>query len=667
MRFIKISLYLFIFSATSLLAQNYNYKIPEQKVDTFSGYDTAHKQLADSVEAKVKYNDRIKEVVLIGSKCTSKNIFSKDDYDSLKNIIVPDKLDTVIAADKNNSNIKALALTYLGCHSKKDQGADRILYDTASNSKINDTIRVGAIRGLELSSTPDSTNNLIRINDTINKHFSFTRGNIDTIDSLTGNSRIEAESIISLGNKAYNGQREQTAHAYLTTVMKADSRVAHRVSRWNAAIVLGQNGDPAAGQYLANIATGSDYGGNKAGELKLRQDAYSLIAQKYRYLITNDMDKNGNTVEKVNGKPYLVENLKKELAINTGTESAMYFVASWFAFDGALGLLAEWGPVVKVLQKLKGSFTSVEDAAALARTDSKAGKVISRTEDGLATPVTTTKKIAQAAGTGTKPLNTVEYNSWVNGMNAKQLTTLDNTVAKYGVKLDDGLKQSLLDAHQAGGISGADKVTKLREFSNLKTYLMDSKGLSEADAKQFILDLADKDVMVLGTPPSEVAGNGAAGTPAGTGGTKSAEDLMKSYENPYKSWDESQSVPLMRTTGDIKKIHIDPAGYDKKTMSDLVKKDQSVKEFFDWDKDVTHYVETHKTDIVELQNTRNGLDKRVEDLEATINQIESLKYNNTMFDRSSYEAYITSLRKQLEASTANSKKVLDGAIKQLQQ
>ena len=663
MSFIKTSICLFFFSATSLFAQN-NFKDmiqrPDTKVDTFRGVDTLQKQRADSIALQAKYNERIKEVILRGSRCTSKNILSKNDYDSLKNIIIPDKLDTIQAADKNNSNIKALALTYFGCHSKKDQNVDRVLYDTASNTKINDTIRVGAVRGLEISSTPTSTSNLIKLNDTINKHFSFGRGNIDAIDSLTGESRIEAESLVSLGNKAYTGKREQSAHAYLTTVMKADSRTAHRVSRWNAALVLGENADPSAGSYLANIATGSDYGKNTESELSIRQDAAKIIEKNYSYLIKEEMDKNGSVVKKINGRPYYTEKLKKEIESMDKMQSAIVFVALWVASDGALSLLAEWGPVVRVLESLQKSFTTVEEAAALAKTESTLGRVIGETEEGLGTSLTTAKRItSQAVGSGRAPLlNTTEYNSWVNGMNAKQLTTIDNTVSRYGVTLDDGLKQSLLDAHKAGGLSGADKVTKLREFSNLKKYLMENKGLSEADAKQFILDLADKDVMVLGTPPTETT----VATGAGAGEKKSAEELMKSYESPFISWDESKSVPLMKTTNAVRKVQINTANYNKELMKNLVKNDQSVEEFFNWNNDINHYVETNRTNLVELQNTRNGLDKRVEDLSSTIDQLEKLKYDNSMFDRSSYEAYIASLRKQLETSTANSKKALDTAI-----
>jgi len=141
-----------------------------------------------------------------------------------------------------------------------------------------------------------------------------------------------------------------------------------------------------------------------------------------------------------------------------------------------------------------------------------------RSSEGAATSdvikINPTTKALVTDNTGKTILTTTpsgaEAGSWTE-KNFSALTSDQKVVLKAalkeatasGVKLDDGLAKAIIDAHKAGGkisatgLEGTQKITKLREISNLKNYLI-KDGMSEADAKAFVLKLADKDVKILG-------------------------------------------------------------------------------------------------------------------------------------------------------------------------
>ncbi|MEI6093307.1 MAG: hypothetical protein WCQ47_06455 [bacterium] len=617
------------------------YQVPEMKRDTFSQYDTNRKNLADSIDYKMKKNERLKKeelevqktpnkvaltgefdqnrlkaIFYIGSKCTDKNFIDKNDADTLRKV-------SSIADDKRLGE-KALALTYLGCYSKQDMSITRFLYDTASNNKNKDEARVAAVRGLELSESFDSTNYLIKLNQIINKSFSFN--DVNTVDLLSSDARVEAESLLSIGNKAFTGKKEQSARQYLVDTMKAsNSRAAgsssiHRLSKWYATIILGQNGDPLAGEYLANIATSSDYLKNTEGELALRQDARSIVYEKYLYLVRDEMNKNGSVIRTINGRPDLLAIVKANYENDKTTTEGMIFIASWFILDlGYVRYLAEWGPVAKALSKLKRLY-SVERTSTQAVELGRASELLSGAKN-------------------------FKYEKWIKGLDKTQTQALNNTLSKYGLKMDEGLQDALVDAHLAGGniptsgLTGAQKVEKLREFSNLKTYLIQNRGLTEAEAKDFIYTLADEKLKILGS----------------FGETELIEDLAG---QAYGS------------TKEFKALELYPDAYQAEAVKELLTYDKAIKEFLDktgrlddflkssdfttmTDPQKIHYITTKRFDIARKVSDANFHVSRAE----TIGGVQYYR----LFDARNFRQYTNSLTQQISASEGGALKLLDEA------
>lgn len=621
-----------LFFSVSLFAQNpLLIKNQEAIRDTFSPYDTNRKNLTDLYDYKMQKaermkkeeaeiqkdsikialngefeQNRIKAVFYIGSKCTDKNLIDKQDANTLRKVIN--------TADDKRITEKSLALTYLGCYSNQDSGVNKFLYDTAYN-KNKDEVRVAAVRGLELSDSFDSTNYLIRLNQNLNKSFSLN--SVNTVDLLTSDARVEADSLISLGNKAFTVKKDQSAKQYLLDTMRSNNSI-HRLSKWYSAIILGQNGEPLAGEYLANIATSSDYLKNTDGELALRQDARSIVYEKYVYLVKDEMNKNGYVTRTINGRPDLLNTVKTRYENEKMTEAGMMFIASWFLLDlGYIRYLAEWGPAVKALEKLKRLYS----------------------------PGYSSKTIELSRGIEALPVSkNIKYESWIKSLDTKQTLALNNTLSKYGLKMDEGLQQALVDAHLAGGnisatgLTGAQKIEKLREFSNLKKYLVQNKGLTEAEAKDFIYTIADEKLKILGT-------------------FGKTENIEAFGGQAYGS------------TREFKALELYPEAYQAKAVEELVSYDKAIKDFLDRTDYLDDFLKspdfTTMTDLQKIQyikTKRIDITRKVSDANFHINRAEAIGIEYyRLFDARNFRQYTNSLTQKISTSEGNALKLLDEA------
>lgn len=616
-----------LFAQDPLLIRN-----QEATRDTFSPYDTNRKKLTDLYDYKMQRvermkkeeagiqkdsikialdgefeQNRIKAVFYIGSKCTDKNLIDKQDVDTLRKVIN--------TADDKKITEKSLALTYLGCYSKQDSGVNKFLYDTAYNNN-KDEIRVAAVRGLELSDSFDSTNYLIRLNQSLNKNFSLN--SVNTVDLLTSDARVEADSLISLGNKAFTLKKDQSAKQYLLDTMRSTNSM-HRLSRWYSTIILGQNGEPLAGEYLANIATSSDYLKNTDGELALRQDARSIVYEKYLYLVKDEMNKNGYVTRTINGRPDLLNTVKARYENEKTTEAGMMFIASWFLLDlGYIRYLAEWGPAAKALGKLKRLYS----------------------------PGSSSKTIELSRMAEMLPSSrNIKYESWIKSLDTKQTLALNNTLSKYGLKMDEGLQQALVDAHLAGGnisatgLTGAQKIEKLREFSNLKKYLVQNKGLTEAEAKDFIYTIADEKLKILGA----------------FGKTENIEAL---------------AGQVYGSTKEFKALELYPEAYKTEAVEELLVYDKSIKGFLDKTDDLDDFIKSPNfitmSDLEKIRYIkmkRADLGRKVKEAHFDVSRAETIgqvQYYR-LFDARNFRQYTNSLTQKISTSEGEALKLLDEA------